>query len=107
MTAREVVDLIKKNSGIQWNERSVRDTFKMGDPDAEVRGIATTMMSTFDMLKRANQAGLNFVITHEDTWWNDRDDTKDLAANRFTSRRRSSSRRTVWSSGATTMACTP
>ena len=81
MTAREVVDLIKKNSGIQWNERSVRDTFKMGDPDAEVRGIATTMMSTFDMLKRANQAGLNFVITHEDTWWNDRDDAQDLAAN--------------------------
>jgi putative NIF3 family GTP cyclohydrolase 1 type 2 len=81
MTAREIVDLIKKNSGIQWNERSTRDTFKTGDPDAEVKGIATTMMSTFDMLKRANQAGLNFVITHEDTWWNDRDDTQALTSN--------------------------
>jgi len=81
MTAREVVDLIKKNSGIQSNARSTRDTFKMGDPDAEVKGIATTMMSTFDMLKRANHAGLNFVITHEDTWWNDPDNTKDLTSN--------------------------
>jgi putative NIF3 family GTP cyclohydrolase 1 type 2 len=81
MTAREIVDLIKKNSGITWNERSTRDTFKIGDPDAEVRGIATTMMTTLDVLKRANQAGLNFVIPHEDTWWNDRDDTKDLTTN--------------------------
>jgi len=81
MTAREVVGLIKKNSGIEWNERSTRDTFKAGDPDAPIKGIATTMMSTFDMLKRANKAGLNFVITHEDTWWNDRDDTQALTSN--------------------------
>ena len=38
-------------------------------------------MVTFDMLKRANQAGLNMVISHEDTFWNDRDDTKDLTSN--------------------------
>ena len=81
MTAREVVDLIKKNFGKPWNERSSRDTFKLGDPDTTVKGIATTFMSTFDMLKRANQAGLNMVITHEDTFWNDADDTKDLTAN--------------------------
>jgi putative NIF3 family GTP cyclohydrolase 1 type 2 len=81
MTAREVVDLIKKNIGIPWNERSYRDTFKIGDPDAAVKGIATTMMTTFDVLKRANAAGLNMVITHEDTFWNDRDDTTGLADN--------------------------
>ena len=38
-------------------------------------------MTTFDMLKRAHAAGLNMVITHEDTFWNDRDDTKDLTEN--------------------------
>jgi putative NIF3 family GTP cyclohydrolase 1 type 2 len=81
MKAREVVDLIKRNSGFSWNERSTRDTFKSGDPEAEVKGIATTMIVTFDMLKRANQAGLNMVITHEDTWWNDPDNTKDLTSN--------------------------
>jgi putative NIF3 family GTP cyclohydrolase 1 type 2 len=83
MTAREVVDLIKKNAGTPWNERSYRDTFKVGDPDIAVKGIATTMMTTFGMLKRAQAAGLNMVISHEDTFWNDRDDTKDLADNRL------------------------
>ena len=81
MTAREIVDLIKKNAGTPWNERSTRDTFKAGNPDVTVNGIATTMMVTFDMLQRANAAGLNMVITHEDTFWNDRDETKDLAGN--------------------------
>ena len=81
MTAREVVDLIKKNFGMAWNERSTRDTFKLGDPDSTVKGIATTFMSTFDMLKRANQASLNMIITHEDTFWNDADDVKDLTSN--------------------------
>ena len=46
-----------------------------------MKGIATTVMTTFDMLKRAHSAGLNMVITHEDAFWNDRDDTKDLADN--------------------------
>lgn len=81
MTAREVVDLIKQNAGRPWNERSYRDTFKVGNPDTPVKGIATTMMTTFGMIKRAHEAGLNMVISHEDTWWNDRDDTKDLADN--------------------------
>jgi putative NIF3 family GTP cyclohydrolase 1 type 2 len=83
MTAREVVDLIKKNAGTPWNERSYRDTFKVGDPDIAVKGIATTMMTTLGMLKRAQTAGLNMVISHEDAFWNDRDDTKDLADNRL------------------------
>jgi len=39
------------------------------------------MMTTFGMLQRAHAAGLNLVISHEDTYWNDRDDTKDLTDN--------------------------
>lgn len=81
MTAREVVDLIKKNVGVPWNENSYRDTFKLGNPDTTVKGIATTVMVTFGMLKRAHEAGLNMVIAHEDTFWNDRDETKDLTSN--------------------------
>jgi putative NIF3 family GTP cyclohydrolase 1 type 2 len=81
LTAREVVELIQKNSGVPINERSYRDTFKLGDPDSTVTGIATTVMVTFDMLKRAHTAGLNLVISHEDTFWNDRDDVKDLTEN--------------------------
>jgi len=81
MTAREIVELIKQHVGVPWNDKSYRDTFKLGNPDSTVKGIATTVMTTFDVLQRANQAGLNMVITHEDTFWNDRDETKDLTAN--------------------------
>jgi putative NIF3 family GTP cyclohydrolase 1 type 2 len=78
MTGREVVEQIKQKIGVPWREQSYRDTFKFGDPDTPIKGIATTMMVTFGMLKRANEAGLNMVISHEPTFWNDRDDTKDL-----------------------------
>lgn len=81
MTGREIVELIKQYAGVPWNDKSYRDTFKLGSPDSTVKGIATTVMATFDVLQRANQAGLNMVITHEDTFWNDRDETKDLTSN--------------------------
>ncbi len=81
MTGRQVVDLIKKHIGVPWNDKSYRDTFKLGDPDSAVKGIATTVMVTFGMLKRANAAGLNMIVSHEDTFWNDRDETKDLLSN--------------------------
>jgi putative NIF3 family GTP cyclohydrolase 1 type 2 len=81
MTAREVVALIGKSGGVPISERSYRDTFKVGNPDSTVRGIATTVWATFDTIKRAHAAGMNMVITHEDTYWNDRDDTKDLLDN--------------------------
>ena len=83
MTAREVLELIKKNQGAPWNDQTYRDTFKVGNPDTVVKGIATTVMVTFEMLKRAHQAGLNMVIAHEDTYWNDRDDIKDLGDNKL------------------------
>ena len=81
MTAREVVDLIKKNVGVPWNDQSYRDTFKLGNPDSTVKGIATTVMVRSTCSNARNQAGLNMVISHEDTFWNDRDETKDLTAN--------------------------
>ncbi len=83
MTAREVVELIRKNLGVNWNERSARDTFKIGDPDATVTGVATAMTVTFNVLRKAAGAKLNMIVTHEGTFWNDADDTKELADNRF------------------------
>ena len=40
----------------------------------EVTGIATTVFCSFDVVQRASAAGLNMIIPHEDTYWNDRDD---------------------------------
>jgi putative NIF3 family GTP cyclohydrolase 1 type 2 len=80
MTAKDVLELMKKNLGGPWNESTYRDVFHAGDPNIEVKGIATTFMATLDLLQRAHAAGLNMVVTHETTFWNDRDDTKDLTS---------------------------
>ena len=74
LTAGEVVTRIKANLGGPWRDATYRDTFKFGGPDTEVRGIATTVFCSFDLVQRASQAGCNMIIPHEDTWWNDRDD---------------------------------
>ena len=75
MKAGEIVDRIKANLGAPWRDATYRDTFKSGGPDTEVTGIATTCFVTLDVIRRASAAGLNMIIPHEDTFWNDRDDT--------------------------------
>lgn len=74
MTAGEVVDRIKKNLGGPWRDTTYRDTFKSGGPDTVVTGIATTVFVSIDVIQKAAAAGLNMIIPHEDTFWNDRDD---------------------------------
>jgi putative NIF3 family GTP cyclohydrolase 1 type 2 len=74
LTAGEVVNRIKANLGVPWRDTTYRDTFKFGGPDTEVTGIATTVFCTFDVVQRAAKAGLNMIVPHEDTYWNDRDD---------------------------------
>jgi putative NIF3 family GTP cyclohydrolase 1 type 2 len=54
------------------------DTFKAGNPETEVKGIAVTMMATLDVLQRAAAAGQNLVITHEPTFFNHQDKPDDL-----------------------------
>jgi putative NIF3 family GTP cyclohydrolase 1 type 2 len=75
MTAGDVVDRIKKNLGVPWRDTTYRDTYKFGGPDTVVTGIATTVFVSLEVIQRAAAAGLNMIIPHEDTFWNDRDDT--------------------------------
>jgi putative NIF3 family GTP cyclohydrolase 1 type 2 len=69
LTAREVVQRIQEHVGVPWQKETV-DTFKAGDPDTKVTGIAVTMMATFDVLQRAATSGANLIITHEPTFYN-------------------------------------
>jgi putative NIF3 family GTP cyclohydrolase 1 type 2 len=68
ITARELVTGIQKQVGVEWKKDTV-DTFKAGNPDTPVTGVAVTMMATMDVLQRASAKGLNFVITHEPTFY--------------------------------------
>ena len=79
LTAGAVIDLIKANVGIPWRAQTV-DTIKSGTLDTPVKGIASTMMATLDMVQRAAADGLNMVITHEPTFYSHEDKTDALKA---------------------------
>ena len=79
MTARDVVQKIRENLGVPWQDTTFRDVFKSGNPDVTVKGIATTVMATFDQIQRSHAAGLNLIITHEPTFWSDME-KQDLSA---------------------------
>jgi putative NIF3 family GTP cyclohydrolase 1 type 2 len=68
-TAREVVAAIQEHVGVPWKTETV-DTYKAGDPEARVTGVAVTMMATLDVLQRAAAKGQNLIITHEPTFYN-------------------------------------
>ena len=52
-TALEVVAVIQQHIGVQWKTPTV-DTFKAGNPDTPVTGIAVTMMATMDVSATRN-----------------------------------------------------
>jgi putative NIF3 family GTP cyclohydrolase 1 type 2 len=68
ITAREVIARIQAHAGVPWQNETV-DTFKAGDPETPVAGIAVTMMATMDVLQRAAASGQNLIITHEPTFY--------------------------------------
>lgn len=68
LTAREVIARIQQQVGIPWRSDTV-DTFKAGNPDTPVSGIAVTMMATLDVLQRAAASGNSLIITHEPTFF--------------------------------------
>ena len=62
LTAQDVVDRIRASAGVPWREKTV-DGFKAGDPATVVTGIATTVMATMDVLRRAAAARRNLIVT--------------------------------------------
>jgi len=73
LTAAQVIDLIKQHLNMPWDTKTYRDTFKAGDPNTPVKGIASCFMSTLDVIQKAQKQGLNLVISHEPTFWTDAD----------------------------------
>ena len=84
LTAGDVVGRIRKQleaEGVRWLESGsgTVDTIKTGHEATAVTGIATTFMATLDVMKRSADKGLNFIISHEPTYWNHMDQTAQLA----------------------------
>lgn len=77
MTARQVVAEIQKNLTCKWNQETV-DTFKAGNPDEVVTGIATCMFANMETLQKAVDNKCNLIIAHEPTFYNHFDKTETL-----------------------------
>jgi len=61
-------------SRADWvNRETTVDTFKFGDPDVAVRSVGVTWMLTMDAIDAAERLMVNFVVTHEPTFWTHRD----------------------------------
>jgi putative NIF3 family GTP cyclohydrolase 1 type 2 len=74
-TPADVVVLIKNEVTCPWADKTV-DTFKAGNPQTELKGIATCMFADMQTLKKAVALNCNFIITHEPVFYNHLDNTE-------------------------------
>jgi putative NIF3 family GTP cyclohydrolase 1 type 2 len=79
LTAGQIISRLQHRMPGSWPPDTV-DTFKAGNPDTPITGIAVTIMATLDVLERAAAAGDNLIITHEPTFFDHLDKATDLAA---------------------------
>ncbi len=77
LNANQIIGLIKKNVTCPWSAQTV-DTFKSGNPDDVVTGVAVCMFANMDVLKQAVANKCNLIIAHEPTFYNHLDETKTL-----------------------------
>lgn len=69
MKIQEVIDRVLTDSTGETRIAPTCDQLMTGDPQQEVKGIAVTFMATVEVIREAAAKGVNFIITHEPTWF--------------------------------------
>ena len=77
--ASAVIEKIIAGTGAVKIPQTV-DVIKEGSPGTVVKGIATTMFATMDVLKKAVEMKCNLIIVHEPLYYNHTDRTDQLSA---------------------------
>jgi putative NIF3 family GTP cyclohydrolase 1 type 2 len=77
-TASAIISQIISKTGANKINQTV-DVIKEGDPETIVKGIATTMFATMDVLKKAVAKNCNLIIVHEPLYYNHLDKTEQFA----------------------------
>ena len=70
MKAIELQQYLQSLSGNWTYPENTVDTFKSGNPDAEITGVVVAWMSYTSALEQAVALGCNVFITHEPTYYN-------------------------------------
>jgi putative NIF3 family GTP cyclohydrolase 1 type 2 len=77
LNANQIIDLIKTHVTCPWSSQTV-DTFKSGNPEDAVTGVAVCMFADMEVLQQAVANKCNLIITHEPTFYGGSDETKTL-----------------------------
>lgn len=72
-TVQNIIDIIMREGALSPKADTV-DTIKTGRPDQVVTGIVTTMFPTISVISETARRNANFIIAHEPTFYNHRDD---------------------------------
>ncbi len=74
MIVKEIIKGIYDLQGLtEFPEGKTCDILISGSYDMEVKKVATTFMATVDVIREAINLGINFIITHEPTWYSGMD----------------------------------
>jgi len=73
LTVQQIIDIILKDGNLTPIKDTV-DTIKAGSPHQIVTGIITTMFATINVIEEAAKRNANFIIAHEPTFYNHRDE---------------------------------
>jgi len=76
-TARQIVAQMQAHITCPWSQETV-DTFKTGNPDDAVTGIAVAMFADMETLQKAVASHCNLIIVHEPAFYNHLDKTDFL-----------------------------
>ena len=77
LTANQIIEMIKTKVTCPWSAETV-DTFKAGNTQDAVTGIAVCMFADMKALKLAVAEKCNLLIVHEPVFYNHLDATKSL-----------------------------
>ena len=78
MKARELRQYLQSMDGGWVDWKKTVDTFKSGDPEVEIEGIAVGWMSYTWALEKALALGCNLFVTHEPTYYDHFDKNQEI-----------------------------
>ena len=79
LTALALIERIRANLGGPWRDKTT-DGFKAGSAEIALTGVATVVMPTVDVLRRAVAARTNMLIVQEPTFYTPTDDAGNRAS---------------------------
>jgi putative NIF3 family GTP cyclohydrolase 1 type 2 len=80
-TVQDIINLILAEGKLLAKPDTV-DTIKAGKGNQQVTGIVTTMFATIAVIEEAARLKANFIIAHEPTFYNHKDDTQWVKDNK-------------------------